>query len=223
MRLTHDRLSSPIGPIRLVCDGPALCALDFEDYEARMLALLRRYHGAVRLAEGRAPLPVRRALEAYFAGDLHALDPLSTVSAGTPFQRQVWTALRMVPPGVTTTYGALASSIGRPGASRAVGAANGANPVAIVVPCHRVIGSTGALIGFGGGLERKAWLLRHEAQAAAGRLEGRPRAGSGTPVRADERSALAFDGETCLDARTTPRRPKRPRETTDGTSPSVET
>lgn len=170
MTLIHDRVPSPIGPLRLVCNDDILIALDFDDHEARMRTLLRRYHGSVTPADGRAPSAVRRALEAYFAGDLAAPERLRVDrTAGTPFQRSVWQALRALPAGTTTTYGALAARLGRPTASRAVGAANGANPIAIVVPCHRVIGANGALTGFGGGIARKAWLLRHEARALAAR------------------------------------------------------
>jgi methylated-DNA-[protein]-cysteine S-methyltransferase len=101
-------------------------------------------------------------LAAYFAGDLFAVDAIETRTGGTPFQRAVWSALRPIPPGTTVSYGELARAIGRPAASRAVGAANGANPIAIVVPCHRVIGANRTLTGYGGGLARKAWLLEHE-------------------------------------------------------------
>jgi O-6-methylguanine DNA methyltransferase len=116
------------------------------------------------------PAPVTEALTAYFDGDLRALDAVPTVTGGTDFQRSVWAALRDIPPGETEGYGQLAARIGRPSASRAVGAANGANPVAIIVPCHRVIGASGSLTGFGGGLSRKAWLLEHERRHAGGRL-----------------------------------------------------
>jgi methylated-DNA-[protein]-cysteine S-methyltransferase len=109
------------------------------------------------------------ALAAYFAGDLAAIDGLPLAEAiGTPFQRAVWGALRAIPCGETRSYGEQARAIGRPSAVRAVGLANGANPICIVVPCHRVIGSTGALVGYGGGVERKRWLLAHERSAAAG-------------------------------------------------------
>ena len=102
------------------------------------------------------------ALRAYFAGDLHALDRLSVDPIGTTFQRRVWTALRTVKAGLTVSYADIANAIGAPTSTRAVGAANGANPIAIVVPCHRIIGSGGSLVGYGGGLERKRWLLEHE-------------------------------------------------------------
>ena len=98
----------------------------------------------------------------YFAGELTALDSLQCATAGTEFQRRIWSALREIPAGTTTSYGALADKIGKPGAARAAGLANGSNPISIIVPCHRVIGANGALTGYGGGLPRKQWLLAHE-------------------------------------------------------------
>ena len=167
MRLQLERRGSPIGQILLVADEDgALRALDFEDYEPRMLTLLRRHYGAVELAAGAAPKTATRVLDAYFDGDLDGLADVHVATGGSPFQREVWQALRTIPAGATTSYGQLAVSIGRPGASRAVGLANGANPIGIVVPCHRVIGASGALTGYGGGLPRKRWLLNHEARYA---------------------------------------------------------
>jgi len=110
----------------------------------------------------KTPLAIREALVAYFAGDLTAIDGVSVTTAGTSFQREVWAALRKIRPGTTLSYGALAQQLGRPTSVRAVGLANGANPVAIVVPCHRVIGADASLTGYGGGIERKKWLLTHE-------------------------------------------------------------
>ena len=160
-----------MGDIRLVSDADGgLRALDFDGHDDRMQRLLRLHYGEVDLAPGPAPVAVTRALSAYFDGDLSALDAVPTTTGGTDFQRSVWAALRDIPPGETMGYGQLAARIGRPSASRAVGAANGANPVAIIVPCHRVIGASGSLTGFGGGLARKAWLLEHERRHAGGRL-----------------------------------------------------
>jgi methylated-DNA-[protein]-cysteine S-methyltransferase len=156
------RVPSPIGAIELVFDRDALVALEFEDCAARTRAWLARRLGAVELAPAADDLGVARRLERYFAGDLRALDDVPVRAGGTPFQEQVWAALRRIPAGRTTTYGALAAAVGRPSAIRAVGAANGANPISIVVPCHRVIGHAGDLTGYGGGLGRKEWLLRHE-------------------------------------------------------------
>jgi methylated-DNA-[protein]-cysteine S-methyltransferase len=162
MRLTLDRVNSPLGTILLVTSDTALLALDFHDYDERMRRLLRAHYGEVEVREGRERLGVREALERYFAGDLSALDALPTQTNGTPFQREVWAALRTIPAGTTLSYGALARRIGKPNAMRAVGLANGANPIGIVVPCHRVIGADGTLTGYGGGLPRKRWLLAHE-------------------------------------------------------------
>lgn len=163
MHLQLERWASPISILLLVTDEDGtLRALEFEENEARMMRLLSRYYPGHTLEEGAAPAALKRALEAYFNGDLHALATVRTAAGGTEFQRQVWKALRGIPAGTTINYGQLAASIGRKGASRAVGAANGANPMPIVVPCHRVIGADGSLTGFGSGLPRKQWLLDHE-------------------------------------------------------------
>lgn len=163
--LLLERIDTPTGRMLIVTDDEGrLRALDWEDHEARMQGLLRRHHGAdaVHLRETSRPSTARRALEAYFDGDMETIARVPTATNGTAFQRTVWDALRRIPAGQTVSYGALAERIGRPAARRAVGLANGANPVAIVVPCHRVIGANGALTGYGGGLERKCWLLAHE-------------------------------------------------------------
>jgi O-6-methylguanine DNA methyltransferase len=175
MLLQLDRWSSPIGTILLVFDDQgALRALDFEDYEARMLTLLRRQNGSVELRNGDAPALITRVLKTYFEGDLVALDKVQVATGGSDFQREVWKALRAVPAGRTISYGQLAAHLGRPSASRAVGLANGSNPIAIVVPCHRVIGANGALTGYGGGLPRKRWLLDHERRFAPSRQNQGP-------------------------------------------------
>lgn len=163
MQLTLSRYAAPVDELLLVTDPDGgLRALDFADFETRMRTLLARHYGAVELTEGDPPPPLVAALDAYFAGDLAALDRVPVATAGTEFQRAVWAALRAIPPGCTTSYGALAASLGKPGASRAVGLANGLNPIGIVVPCHRVIGASGTLTGYAGGLPRKRWLLAHE-------------------------------------------------------------
>ena len=168
-RLTLDRMTTPVGQAILVTDDQGrLRVLDFGDYEVRMERLLTRAYGPVSLATGTAPSDIRQALEAYFAGAFSSLAGIRWATGGTDFQRTVWQALTTIPPGETLSYGALAARIGRPRAVRAVGLANGANPVAIVVPCHRVIGSDGSLTGYGGGLPRKQWLLTHEGAAFAG-------------------------------------------------------
>lgn len=175
MHFWLDRYASPVSPLLIVTDDAgALRALEFDDHDERMQRLLRTHYGEYVLENRAAPASIVRALDAYFAGELAALDEVAVATGGTEFQRDVWKALRNIAPGTTASYGKLAENIGRPGASRAVGAANGANPIAIVVPCHRVIGANGTLTGYGGGLPRKRWLLEHERQhagVAAGQLE----------------------------------------------------
>lgn len=163
-----ERVATPTGAMLLLTDAKErLRALDWEDHEARMNRLLRLHYGAagVRLEPRAAASKARCALEAYFDGALSAIDALDVETGGSVFQREVWAALRAIPVGATTSYGRLAASIGRPKAVRAVGMANGANPVGIVIPCHRVIGADASLTGYGGGLARKRWLLRHEGAA----------------------------------------------------------
>ncbi len=149
-----DVMQSPVGPLSLVSDGEGLCGVYFA-----------RHKGEPALTEpagaDQATQAARAALQRYFAGDAAAYEgPLSL--QGTPFQRSVWRVLQAIPRGVTTSYGKLAAEIGRPTATRAVGAAVGANPISILIPCHRVIGANGALTGFAGGLDRKQKLLALE-------------------------------------------------------------
>jgi len=165
LRLSIASLDTPIGVLRVVTDGSeALRAVGWLDLEHRLQRDLRRQYGTrgFSLEAGRAPNGVARSIRRYFAGELSAIDALPVQTAGTAFQREVWRALRAIPCGTTVTYSELAERIGRPAAVRAVGAANGANPIGVVVPCHRAVGADGSLTGYGGGLERKAWLLRHE-------------------------------------------------------------
>jgi methylated-DNA-[protein]-cysteine S-methyltransferase len=158
-----DRLQTPIGIALLVTDADGILrALDWEDHAPRMKQLLRLHHGAVVLNEARASSEIRSALSGYFKGDLDRLSAIQWRVAGTPFQRKVWTALATIPVGATMSYGALAARLGAPRAMRAVGHANGSNPISVVLPCHRLIGADGSLVKYGGGLERKRWLLRHE-------------------------------------------------------------
>jgi methylated-DNA-[protein]-cysteine S-methyltransferase len=165
-RFTLERFATPIGAALIVTDADgALRAVDWEDHEDRMVRLLARHYGRVDLAPGLSPEPVGAAFSAYFAGETRALEGLSWRTNGTAFQRTVWAALCDIPAGETLSYAALAAKIGAPKAVRAVGLANGANPVGVVVPCHRVIGANGALTGYGGGLPRKRWLLQHEGAA----------------------------------------------------------
>jgi methylated-DNA-[protein]-cysteine S-methyltransferase len=160
--LHHEIMESPIGKIQIVIADGKLCALDFEDHKARMHTLLTRYRGEYKLVRGADSNGIAKRVRAYFDGDLTAIDDIEVETGGTEFQQQCWQALRTIPAGTTASYGEQATRIGKPKAVRAVGLANGRNPVAIVVPCHRVIGANGTLTGYGGGLWRKQWLLKHE-------------------------------------------------------------
>lgn len=164
--LTLDRLATPLGTALLVTDEEGvLRAFNWTDYEASMRAWLGRHYRRAQVVEGRAPASVRGPFEAYFNGDARALETVPWKASGTPFQLKVWDALCTIPAGETLSYAGLAERIGRPTAVRAVGHANGANPVAVVVPCHRVIGTNGSLTGYGGSLPRKRWLLELEGAA----------------------------------------------------------
>lgn len=153
---------TPLGALRLVVRGDRVCALAFADAFDVPARRLRRRFGMADGIAGAATRAAAGRLADYFAGDRDALDALAIDAGGTPFQERVWTALRGVPAGETITYRELACRAGVPDAIRAVGAANGANPVWLAIPCHRVIGSDGSLTGYGGGLARKRWLLVHE-------------------------------------------------------------
>jgi methylated-DNA-[protein]-cysteine S-methyltransferase len=158
-----DRLATPLGEMLLVVDREGqLCGAEWIDHQARLERLLKRRWGAVSLREEADPAGLTSALRSYFAGNLSVIDTLPVNTGGTDFQREVWRALRKIPCGSTLSYGALAAQLGRPTAVRAVGHANGTNAIGVVVPCHRVVGSTGALTGYGSGLPRKQWLLAHE-------------------------------------------------------------
>jgi methylated-DNA-[protein]-cysteine S-methyltransferase len=161
MTLEIANYGSPLGEVTMALHDGRLCAMTFTDRWADAeRRLIRRFGTATRASTRAASLTGR--LDAYFVGDLHALDDTAVDPSGTAFQRAVWTALCRVPPGRTTTYAELARAIGAPTAVRAVGAANGANPIWLVIPCHRAIGSDGRLVGYAGGLDRKRWLLTHE-------------------------------------------------------------
>jgi len=162
MRIETARFESPIGGVCVATRSGRLCALGFVEQWPRLEQALRRRLGDVELRASDDPAAVITRLRAYFAGDLRAVDGIAVDLEGTEFQRRVWSMLREIPCGRTSSYHDLAAAIGAPNAVRAVGAANGANPASIVVPCHRVIGSDGGLVGYGGGIERKRWLLRHE-------------------------------------------------------------
>jgi methylated-DNA-[protein]-cysteine S-methyltransferase len=160
--LLIDRVVSGIGALLLVCDGAKLCALGFGDDDDATLRSVRARYGEVVFHDADDPAEITSRLRAYFGGEVTALDAIAVETGGTPFQREVWVALRDIPPGTTISYSELARRIGRPRATRAVGLTNGLNPVAVVVPCHRVIGADASLTGYGGGLHRKRWLLEHE-------------------------------------------------------------
>ncbi len=160
--LQLDHIDSPIGTILIVVDGEQLCSLDFADYEQRMMILLLRRYGPIRLAQIIDPCGFSSRIRDYFAGDYRCLDAIPVSTGGTAFQQQVWSTLRTIPPGTTINYGEIAAKLGKPAAYRAVGGANALNPIPIVLPCHRVIGADTSLTGYGGGIERKRWLLQHE-------------------------------------------------------------
>ncbi len=157
------RLETPIGPALVVSDTDGvLRAFDWEDHADRIKGLLRLQYGAVELKEARTPQIIRAALSAYFRGELDSLKTIRWCINGTPFQQRVWNALPAIPAGQTMTYGALAAKLGSPWAMRAVGHANGSNPISLVIPCHRLIAANGSLVKYGSGLARKRWLLEHE-------------------------------------------------------------
>jgi methylated-DNA-[protein]-cysteine S-methyltransferase len=153
-------IESPIGPLRLDVEEGALVAVHLPEGRRPAISAVERPEDPVLAAAA-------RQLEDYFAGRRVTFE-LPLRPRGTAFQRAVWDALRAIPPGETRSYGEIARAVGKPAAVRAVGAANGRNPLAIVVPCHRVIGAGGTLTGYAGGLEAKRWLLEHEARVAGG-------------------------------------------------------
>jgi O-6-methylguanine DNA methyltransferase len=166
MELAQATFDTPVGPMRALASDTALCALEFESGPrlSRLDARLSQHYADVTIVEqSSAVLAQTRAwLDAYFAGASADIAALTLDARGTPFEQTVWSALRAIPVGETTSYGRIAAQVATVAASRAVGLANGANPIAIIVPCHRVIGSAGSLTGYGGGLDRKLWLLEHE-------------------------------------------------------------
>ena len=168
-RLLLDSMRTPIGEAVIVTDERGyLRAFDWRGREPSMTRRLRLQYGSLPPAPGAAPRHLKLRLRRYFDGDLQALDGIEWRTGGTPFQRRVWAALTRIRVGKTLSYGGLAAKLGCPRAVRAVGLANGANPISVVVPCHRVIGGDGSLTGYGGGLERKRWLLVHEGAVFRG-------------------------------------------------------
>jgi len=162
MNLHHFVQHSPVGALTVVTDGVHVVMINFPDVQGRVALQARRALQDDVVADGPVHEPTAAALDAYFSGELDALRELPIAPRGTEFELTVWLALRRIPAGETRSYGDVATAIGSPGAARAVGRANANNPIPLVVPCHRVIGANGSLTGFGGGLETKAWLLRHE-------------------------------------------------------------
>ena len=179
-----DEIPSPLGRIVIAARAGRLCALEFDRGRVRR-ALARRYPGA-RPTASRDPFGISTRIRAYLAGHLAALDRIEVDTGGTPFQQRVWRALRRIRAGRTESYGALARGLRLRSAARAVGAANGSNPISIVVPCHRLIGGDASLTGYGGGLWRKRWLLRHEGADPTPRPAA-PRPGRATPRAARSR------------------------------------
>jgi methylated-DNA-[protein]-cysteine S-methyltransferase len=169
LQLFVNPIDTPTGRMLVVSDWDGnLRAMDWTDYEERMRRLLRLHYGdnGFKLKPQHNSNDLTDAINRYFAGELEAIDALPVKTGGTAFQCQVWRALRRIRCGATVSYAQLAERIGRPTAVRAVGLANGSNPVGVVVPCHRVIASDGSLAGYGGGIERKRWLLEHEQRAS---------------------------------------------------------
>jgi len=162
--LTQDQILTPLGQALVLTDKDGkLRAFDWLDCEERLHRLLTRHYGTdYEIVEGMRLSKASLLIGKYFDGNLNALDKMEIATNGTPFQKKVWNALRRVPPGKTITYTQMAKKVGSPEAVRAVGAANGANPISVVVPCHRMIGTSGKLTGYAGGLHRKQWLLVHE-------------------------------------------------------------
>jgi O-6-methylguanine DNA methyltransferase len=167
-------VGTPLGDMVALASDAALCALEFSGpgRQHRLEARMRRWFPPHTIAEGETPVISRTRdwLARYFEGVSADIAQLPLAMYGAPFEQRVWHALTEIPPGHTCSYGSIAKALGSDGAARAVGMANGANPIAIIVPCHRVIGANGTLTGYGGGLDRKSWLLNHEARWRADRL-----------------------------------------------------
>jgi methylated-DNA-[protein]-cysteine S-methyltransferase len=161
---SRAELSTPIGHLLLWHQDSNLVLASWRGHEDRSKGEFERQalHGVVLLRQSASAIPVPDAFDAYFSGQTGLLDELGLIVGGTPFQRSVWSGLLSVPAGRTATYSQLARQIGRPRASRAVGQANGANPLPIAIGCHRILGSNGTLTGYGSGTARKAWLIDHE-------------------------------------------------------------
>lgn len=167
-----DRIQTSIGSMILLARDGVLLLLEFEEAGDRVARELKFRFGSYQLVPAGDPFGLTSRVRAYFSGDLDAIEGIATDGGGTDFQRRVWAELRRIPCGTTISYGELATRLGDRNAMRAVGLANGRNPIAVVVPCHRVIGADGSTTGYGGGVERKKWLLAHEGLAVQGDLFG---------------------------------------------------
>ena len=166
MRLFVERVKTPIGAALITHDGKRLCNLEFEDREERRQQELAHHFPNAAIERAMERSKFADALARYFKGEVAAIDKTPVAPMGTEFQQRAWAALRRIPVGETRGYGEQAAALGKPNAARAVGRANGLNPISIVVPCHRLIGADGSLVHYGGGLERKRWLIDHEAKFA---------------------------------------------------------
>lgn len=160
--LLTDRIETPVGPMVLVARDGVLLLLEFEDATDRVAREMAKRFSEFELQPASNPFGLAGKVRDYFAGDLQAINTILTDGGGSGFERSVWQQLRAIPCGVTVSYGEIAMRLGNRNLMRAVGLANGRNPIAVVVPCHRVIGADGKLTGYGGGLHRKEWLLKHE-------------------------------------------------------------
>ncbi len=167
MKLAYEQIETPIGTLGLAVRDRDVCLLEFDRDRRGVEKTLAARFGDVELHDAINPSGYTDCIRAYFDGELAALDEIPVDPGGTTFQGLVWSELRRIPVGRTRSYAEVARAIGRPTATRAVGAANGQNPIAVILPCHRVIGADGSLTGYGGGLDRKRWLLRHEGVAVA--------------------------------------------------------
>ena len=167
--LIQDQILTPLGQALVLTDKKgALRAFEWLDCADRLARLLRLHYGTdYEITEGMRLSKASLLIGKYFAGELKAIDKIKVETNGTPFQKKVWASLRKVPAGQTITYSVMAKKVGAPSAVRAVGAANGANPISLVIPCHRMIGASGKLTGYAGGLHRKKYLLEHEGALAA--------------------------------------------------------
>ena len=160
--LYQNEFESPIGEITFLDDGESLCFMDFSENTHRLETILKRKFGPFQIESGNDNLGIGPRLEQYVEGNLQAFAGISLNTPGTDFQTSVWSQLQKIPPGKVLSYNQLAAKLSNPKAIRAAGTAKGSNPVAIVIPCHRVIGKDGSLRGYAGGEWRKQWLLNHE-------------------------------------------------------------